>query len=213
MKKLKIEMVLDLNCSWCPIGYKHITDAIEELDLKSKVELQFLPFMINPDMPYEGQLINDFLKKATGNNDAQLSTYRANLVKVASASGVEIDFNKRTHYYNTLDGQILLQFAQKKSLQNEVYQLLAKAYYVNGLRANDLCVLSDVSDILNLKTSEVQNILEDKKFRQEVEDLERKTKELGIRSVPAFLFNDKTLISGTQSVDYFKNLLLNLFSN
>ena len=41
-KKLKIEMVHDIVCSWCPIGYSNIKTAINNLNID--VDFHFLPF-------------------------------------------------------------------------------------------------------------------------------------------------------------------------
>ena len=40
MKKLKIEIVHDLVCSWCPIGYSNIRKAIDNLGIEVKFERQ-----------------------------------------------------------------------------------------------------------------------------------------------------------------------------
>ena len=47
-KKLKIDIVSDVVCPWCTIGYKHLEKAIKELGVEDKVEIEWQPFELNP---------------------------------------------------------------------------------------------------------------------------------------------------------------------
>jgi len=206
MKPIKIKMVLDLNCSWCPIGYKHITKALDNLDLSSEsVDFQFLPFRLNPDMPDEGELINTYLKRATGQSDAQLKAYRKGLVTVSNKAGLKINFNNRTHYFNTFQGHGLIEIAQSKSLQREVYEIFCVEYYSNGKRFSEESVMKNVADKLVLTKDRLLNLLEHESVKENIVNKEIYAKSLGINSVPAFLVNDSDLIKGSNSVAFFEN--------
>lgn len=63
-KKLKIEMVHDLVCSWCPIGYNNIKTALNNLNID--VDFYFLPFELNPAMGEKGELIADYFSRQSG---------------------------------------------------------------------------------------------------------------------------------------------------
>ena len=54
-KKLKIDIVSDVVCPWCTIGYKRLEKAITELGIEDQVEIEWQPFELNPNMPTEGQ--------------------------------------------------------------------------------------------------------------------------------------------------------------
>ena len=60
MQQLKIEMIHDLVCSWCPIGYRNIKQAIDILADQLSINLHFLPYELNPGtmtpttVPYDG---------------------------------------------------------------------------------------------------------------------------------------------------------------
>jgi len=201
-------MILDLNCSWCPIGYKYITKALDNLNLSAEsVDFQFLPFQLNPDMQYEGEVINTYLKKTTGQTDAQLKAYRENLVAIAKECGLTLDFNKRTHYFNTLHGHRLIQVALSKSLQREVYEILCDEYYASGKRFSDESVIQKVADKLELTKEHLLILLEHESVNENVLNKENYAKSLGVNSVPAFLINDSYLIKGSNSVDFFENII------
>ncbi|MGJ8734385.1 MAG: DsbA family protein, partial [Cellulophaga sp.] len=48
-KKIKIDVVSDVVCPWCAIGYKRLEQAINELNIKDKIELEWQPFELNPN--------------------------------------------------------------------------------------------------------------------------------------------------------------------
>ncbi len=52
---IKIDVVSDVVCPWCIIGYKRLQQAIQELGLEDKIELEWQPFELNPNMPAEGE--------------------------------------------------------------------------------------------------------------------------------------------------------------
>jgi len=54
-EKVKIDIVSDVVCPWCLIGYKRLERAISEMGIEDTVEIQWYPFELNPDMPPEGE--------------------------------------------------------------------------------------------------------------------------------------------------------------
>lgn len=48
-------IISDIICPWCIIGYKRLKQTISEMEIQDKVELEWQPFELNPDMPAEGE--------------------------------------------------------------------------------------------------------------------------------------------------------------
>ena len=86
MTKLKIEMVHDIVCSWCPIGYNNIQTAIKNLDLE--VDFHFLPYELNPELDENGETIENYFKGRFGWDDRKLLDYQSSLVNTAKNAGV-----------------------------------------------------------------------------------------------------------------------------
>ena len=63
---IKIDVVSDVVCPWCIIGYKRLEQAIQELGLEDKIELEWQPFELNPNMPAEGENLRQHLAKKYG---------------------------------------------------------------------------------------------------------------------------------------------------
>ena len=63
---IKIDVVSDVVCPWCIIGYKRLDQAIQKLGLEDKIELEWQPFELNPNMPAEGENLRQHLAKKYG---------------------------------------------------------------------------------------------------------------------------------------------------
>ena len=57
-KPLTIEVVSDVVCPWCYIGRRRLEKALALLGDDVGVNLRYLPFQLNPDMPQGGTTVN-----------------------------------------------------------------------------------------------------------------------------------------------------------
>ena len=64
--KITIDIISDVSCPWCIIGFRSLDLAIKELGIKNSVLLNWLPFELNPTMPPEGQNRNDYIREKYG---------------------------------------------------------------------------------------------------------------------------------------------------
>lgn len=205
MTKMKIEMIHDLMCSWCPIGYSNLSKALEQLRGTIEVELQFLPFQLNPDMAFDGEDINKHLARRVGKSTAELAEYRRTLLEVANAADVIFNFNKRTHYYNSFKAHALMNAAQHKGLQLTALKLFHKAYFEDGRNLADKHVLADITK--QIDNEDLLDVALTQSNQLETKAKEARARALGVRSIPTFIVNDTHMIQGSNSVDYFLELL------
>ena len=208
-KKLKIEMVHDIVCSWCPIGYHNIKTAINNLNID--VDFHFLPFELNPNIADVGESIASFFSRQMGWNERKLLAYQRSLVTTAAKAGVCIDFSKRTHYYNTRNAHLLMHWAERFNKQTELNEHLIKAYFKDGQDISNLTVLLNIAEELGFERQKANTALTSTELNQELgQELDKKAsryKAFNISSIPAFIVNESTLISGSNSVKYFEDIL------
>jgi predicted DsbA family dithiol-disulfide isomerase len=209
MKKLKVEMIHDVVCSWCPIGYANLKQALKNLELDA--DFHFLPFELNPDMDVQGEEINDHLGQRYGWSDSKRRDYRKNLLVVAEQADVAMDFSKRTHYYNTYQAHILIHWCEKFDQQQAMNELLIDAYFKQGLDINNRQVLLNLIGQLGLDRSQAEVALNSVETRQQLTLKKQRIQQAEISSVPAFIFNDSTLVTGSNSVEYFEQVLSSNF--
>lgn len=195
---LKIDMVMDLVCSWCPIGYMNMKHAIEQLQID--VDFQFLPFELNPSMPAEGELISDYFKRRMRWSQNKLTHYQTGLVHTASKAGVVIDFANRTHYYNSHKAHLLLRWAHNYKLQTDFYERLIKAYFEQGLDISQDPVLLDIIESLGLNRQAGEEALSSDVLHQAVIQKKQDYQAFNINRIPTFILDGKIQISGSLSV-------------
>jgi len=208
MKILKIEMVHDVVCSWCPIGYANLKQALRNLDIEA--DIHFLPSELNPDMGSKGEDIDDHLGRRYQWSQSKRHDYRTNLLTVAKQAGVCIDFSKRTHYYNSNKAHRLMHWCEGYDRQQAMNELLIDAYFKRGLDISHTQVLLDLVEQLGLDRSSAAQALTSDELNQQLLLKRTRVQKLGLTSVPAFIFNEHSLVSGSNSVEYFEQAILGL---
>jgi predicted DsbA family dithiol-disulfide isomerase len=165
--------------------------------------VQWHPFQLNPYMGKEGQDINEHISEKYGLTDKQMEDNKQNIKAMGKKAGFDISFDKRARIYNTLDCHILLHFAQEKDKQTELKLALFKAYFTDGKDVSDRAVLIEAVESVGLDKQEAEVALDSEHYKKSVQDEESKFKSMGISSVPAFIINNKYLLSGGQPVENF----------
>ncbi len=70
--KFSIDVVSDVSCPWCIIGYQSLNAAIQEMGVADSVELNWRPFELNPTMPAQGQDRVEHLRQKDGGTLEQM---------------------------------------------------------------------------------------------------------------------------------------------
>ena len=58
-------------CPWCIVGYKGLESALNQLAPSVEATINWLPFELNPQMPIEGQDIEEHLIEKYGITEQQ----------------------------------------------------------------------------------------------------------------------------------------------
>ena len=204
MNNLKIDIVSDVVCPWCAIGFANLSTALTQLSLRNDADIQWHPFQLNPSMPKEGQDIGEHLHEKYGLDDSQRGENQQRLKQAGDNAGVEFNFHERSRIYNTFECHILLELAAQFQKQTELKLALFKAYFTEGKNISDQNILIDVWEGIGLDINDAKAALSNETLIEKVISQEEYYKRMGIQSVPAFIINDKYLVSGGQPVENFK---------
>ncbi len=207
MKTLQIDIVSDVVCPWCAIGFANLNTALKEMDESINVHVQWHPFQLNPNMAKEGQDINEHLTEKYGLSPQKLKDNKDHISTLGKAAGLEFKFDQRSRIYNTLDCHVLLHWAQEQGKQTELKLAFFEAYFKDGLDISDHGVLLKAVQGVGLDEKAAQDVLTDGRYKEVIKEQENKYKSMGIQSVPAFIINNEYLLSGGQPVDSFKQAL------
>jgi predicted DsbA family dithiol-disulfide isomerase len=201
-------MVNDVVCSWCPIGYANLKKALLNLDIDA--EIKFLPYELNPSMGSMGESIEENLERRYNWSKSHQRKYRQDLLEVAGQAGVCMDFSKRTHYYNSNKAHRLMHCSESYNKQEAMNELLIDAYFRLGLDISSLQVLLDLAAQLGMDRSETESVLISNGDDNQLLARKKRVRQFNLKSVPAFIFDESTVCSGSNSVEYFEQVIASL---
>lgn len=126
--KIKIDIVSDVVCPWCTIGYKRLEKAISELGIQDQVEIEWQPFELNPNMPAEGQNIQEHIAEKYGSTLEQQKESQQRMVEAGAELGFTFDYFDEMRMANTFEAHILLEYAKDFGKQTDLKMRLTKAF-------------------------------------------------------------------------------------
>ncbi|WP_338524205.1 DsbA family oxidoreductase [Pseudomonas batumici] len=204
---VKLDFISDVVCPWCALGVTALEQAIANLAGEVSVRLTFKPFELNPDMPAQGENAVQHMMRKYGRSAEEVATGKQMLMTRGQAIGFQFDLEKRSHFYNTFDAHRLLLWALQEGRQIELKNALLRAYFSDGQNPSDRETLVRLAAEAGLDADRAREVLTSGAFAEEVRELEGFYRERGINSVPAMILNDRHLVSGSQSVEYYEQML------
>ena len=204
---MKIDFVSDVSCPWCAIGLKSLETALARLGDEVETEIHFQPFELNPQMPPEGQDIEQHLAEKYRSTPEQREQTR----EMIRARGAELGFvfamDKRSRIYNTFDAHRLLHWADEEGRQLALKHALFRAYFTDGENPGAHAVLIRLAGEVGLDAGRARAILASDAYAEDVREQERYYLEQGINSVPAVIVDDRYLIQGGHPPEVFEQAL------
>ena len=208
--KLKIDIVSDVVCPWCTIGYKRLEKAIEELGVQDQIELEWQPFELNPNMPKEGQNVVEHITEKYGSTIEQQNESKRNMTEIGADLGFKFDYFDDMRMVNTFDAHVLLEYAKDFDKQTELKMTLTKAFFSDRKDVSEKEILKEALLEVGLNADEGLAKLDDEKARLEVRNKQNYWKNLGVNSVPTIVFDRKSAVTGAQPIATFKQVLTEL---
>ena len=205
--KIKIDIVSDVVCPWCTVGYKRLEKAITELGIQDKVEIEWQPFELNPMMPAGGQNLNEHMMEKYRMSPEQLKQTQQHMVNAANDVDFDFNFDDKSLMVNTFEAHILLEYAKGFGKQTELKMQLMKAYFSEGKDVSDKNILKQALVDVGLNAEEALSKINDEKAIEEVRTKQDYWKGMGISSVPTIVFNRKNAVTGAQPVNALKKFI------
>ena len=196
MKKVTIDMVSDVVCPWCIIGYERLQKAIAQLD-DIEVTIQFHPFELNPNMPQEGQDVREHIMEKYGLTPAQSDQNRKQLIDAGASVGFKFDYFDGMRMANTFNAHQVLHYAGENGKQEALKLRLFAAYFSERRNVNDIDVLVNEAVSVGLNEQEVSELLANQTYADVVREHENLWLQRGIQSVPTFVIGNSG-VAGAQ---------------
>ncbi len=196
---MQIKMFSDTICGWCYIGKERLNQALKKLNLPETIVMN-LPFQLNPSMPKDGMDRLEYIKTKFGSIENAKPMYD-NMIIQGEQENLQIKLDKIKKTPNTVKSHLLIDLARKYKAENEVITDLFESYFNKAKDIGDEEVLISIAKKNNLDVNEVKAYLNNEENIKKINKMDDVAKQMGITSVPFYIFNDQLSISGAQPVE------------
>ncbi len=211
-KSIRIDIVSDVVCPWCVIGFKQLGQALEQLGDEVDADLHWHPFELNPQMPPEGQDLREHLAQKYGTTAAQSHAARERLTGIAKSLGVEFRFYDGMRVRNTFRAHQLLHWAGEQGRQTDLELALFDSYFSREEDVDDLDVMVAAAGRAGLDEELARAVVADGRYADAVREEQQFWLGKGINAVPSFILDGRYLIPGAQDPEVFVAALRRLVS-
>ncbi len=211
--RIKLDLVSDIVCPWCIIGYKRLQQAIEASGAQDRINIEWQPFELNPGMPAEGENLRAHIARKYGSSAKDYQRTQDNLEQLGAELDFRFDFFDEMNIVNTEDAHILLDYAKDFGKQTELQLRLFDAYFNEHKDISDRQVLQAELQSLNLDTEAGLLQLDSNEARERLKTAEAFWQGHGISSVPTVVFNRRSALTGAQPVAVYQQVLTELLTD
>ena len=205
-----IDIVSDVSCPWCIIGYRALKSAIDELGVADQMIINWKPFELNPAMPPEGQDRAEHIMLKYGISLEQAAQNRGMLVERGRQEGYEFNFAEGGRVYNTFDAHRLIHWAAEFGKQTELKLALFDLYFKHNGNPSDPEQLLATVEACGLNRDAALQLLESEALSKEVRNDQEWGRQNEISAVPTFIFDNKFMVSGGQQKAHFLEVLTHI---
>ncbi|MGX6450029.1 DsbA family oxidoreductase [Patulibacter sp. S7RM1-6] len=198
---MELEIWSDVACPFCYIGKRQLEAALGRFEHRDEVQVRWRSFQLDPTTPkvVEGT-IDEVLAEKYGNTVAEAHEMNARVVGMARTVGLEYDFDALKPS-NTYDAHRVIQLARERGVQDAVKERLLRGYFVEGERLSDHATLARLAGDAGLDAAEVERVLADGTYAEEVDVDLGLARELGLTGVPSFVLDRRYLVTGAQPAE------------
>ena len=215
MPKVAVDIWSDVMCPWCAVGYTQFAKAVEELKDEIDVEVRWMPFELNPDLPAEGKDQGKHLAEVYGRSPDEVAAMRAQMHATAARAGFPMDYSgdgdePPAMMWNTFEAHKLLRWAladQGAEAQTRLKLALLKAHFQQRRNVSDREVLLGVAESEGFDRARAGEALADEALAIAVRAEEQRGRQAGINSVPSFVVDGKYLIQGAREPEDYAGML------
>lgn len=201
MKTLTIDVVSDVVCPWCYVGKRRLERALALLAVQHPdvdPVVQWHTFQLNPDMPPEGMARADYVSRKFG-EDA--SAIYDRVAAVGKEVGIAFAFDNISRQPNTVVAHSLIAVSEPGLQQDAMVEAFFKAYFIDGLDLTEASVLMDVAESAGMDRAAAEQHLQNSALHSQTIDSDKAAREMGITSVPFFIFNRQVGLSGAHEAE------------
>jgi predicted DsbA family dithiol-disulfide isomerase len=204
---ITIDIVSDVVCPWCVIGYRQLERAVGMMADRVDVGVRWHPFQLAPTLPPEGQTTRDYVRERYGATPEQSRSSRAQITSLGATLGIDFRFDDDSRIYNTHRAHQLLAWAGEAGGQTALKLALFEACFTAQLNVSDTDVLLAAAEAAGLNPDAARAVLEDRRYAAAVDAEIAHWQDQNITGVPAFIVNGGYMVPGAQDAETWVSVL------
>lgn len=198
MPALQIDIVSDIACPWCAIGYARLEKAMDALKNDMDFTLEWHAFELNPDPSGDGEPILPALSRKYGRSEDEMKASQAQMMEIARGLGLNFEKLQERYTRNTFDAHRLVKWAGEQDKQTEMKMAFFEAYFGRAENISNPDVLVNCVEAIGLDGGKAREVLASDLYADTVRQDEAQYQQAGVSAVPAYIINQKYLVSGAQ---------------
>ena len=144
--------------------------------------MKWVHFPLHPETPQEGRALADLF---AGRSETELKARQDQMKGLMAEEG--LPYGDRTHTYNSRLAQEVGAWADTQEGGEAIHDAIYKAYFVEAKNIGDPNVLLNIVKANNLSVEEARKVIEERTFKDVVDEDWRKSHQLGVTGVPTFV--------------------------
>ncbi|MEM9422022.1 MAG: DsbA family oxidoreductase [Pseudomonadota bacterium] len=193
--QLSIDMVSDVICPWCYIGFRSLDWAEMALSFNNSVAIRYRPYRLDPDTPAEGRD-----RRATLAGKFPDALQRTSMLEALEQSkadvGLQFDPERPERIPDTTNAHRLVRWAHESDKQHTAMNALFEAYWHHGEDVSKPGVLVAIAEEVGLDGREISARLQTREDEASVKEEAAAFRAAGFGGVPAFIVNEATAFTG-----------------
>lgn len=202
---MRIDIISDVVCPWCIIGYKQLEAALGATNTTAEIHWQ--PFELNPQMSEEGENLREHLVNKYRISEEDSETTRDRITNIGESLGFPFRFFDDMRMVNTFKAHQLIHWAALHGRQHPLKMTLFHCYFNRERDISDHEVLANACVEAGLPFDESLEVLEQELYADAVRERQRFAISNGIQGVPAMIFNQSDLHTGALGVDGYVEII------
>jgi predicted DsbA family dithiol-disulfide isomerase len=173
---------------------------IEKLKRNFDVDVKLVHFPLHPETPADGRSVAEMYASRGLDPKAMYQRMKG----LMDAEG--LPYGQRSHTYNSRLAQELGKWADTRPGGEALHDALYRTYFVENRNIGDIDVLVTVVESVGLSGDEARKVLEERRFKDAVDEDWRKSSQFGVTGVPTFVAGGYGVV-GAQPYEALVHLL------
>ena len=207
---IQIEFSFDLVCPWCLIGKVSLEQALGKLREQYpsvEVNIEWKGMQLLPDVPERGLSFQDFYEKRLGSREA-VSLRQQQVNDAAAHVDLHINFQRIKTFPNTANAHALLACMSAHCGTEAEEKLLDRLFEIYFFMGGDIGDKELICQLVN--DCEISREILDVWLDSPESNVVMNGCRPQVASVPHYVFNQKTEISGAQTPEKLLSAMLNI---